>query len=59
LRVSGVFSTDNLDNILGAIALTLPVKVERIGQHEVLLTPAGAGGGQASPGGEAGGASPR
>lgn len=41
LRVSGAFATDNLDNILGAIAMTLPVKVDRIGAQEIVLSPKG------------------
>jgi transmembrane sensor len=39
LRVSGVFRTARLDAILDIITATLPVKAERIGEHEILLKP--------------------
>ncbi|WNV03773.1 FecR family protein [Candidatus Methylospira mobilis] len=41
LRVSGAFRTASLDAILNTITSTLPVKVERINEHEVLLKPLG------------------
>jgi transmembrane sensor len=41
LRVSGVFRTANLDATLNIITATLPVKAERIGEHEILLKASG------------------
>jgi transmembrane sensor len=41
LRVSGVFRTARLDAVLDIITTTLPVKAERIGEHEILLKPSG------------------
>ena len=43
LRVSGVFYTDKLTDLLNAISAILPVKVEYLGNREILLKPAGAG----------------
>lgn len=37
LRVSGTFHTAELDNTLSAIATLLPVNIDRVGEHEVVL----------------------
>jgi transmembrane sensor len=40
LRISGAFHTAELDNTLNAIATLLPVNIDRIGEHEIVLKPA-------------------
>jgi transmembrane sensor len=37
LRISGTFHTAELDNTLNAIATLLPVNIDRIGEHEIVL----------------------
>lgn len=37
LRVSGTFHTAELDNTLSAIATLLPVNIDHVGEHEVVL----------------------
>ncbi|MGZ4981376.1 MAG: FecR family protein [Methylobacter sp.] len=37
LRISGTFHTTELDNTLGAIATLLPVNIDHIGEHEIVL----------------------
>jgi transmembrane sensor len=39
LRVTGVFRTADLNAILDTIAMTLPIKVERSNDHEIVLKP--------------------
>lgn len=43
LKVSGVFYTDKLNDLLNAIATIVPVRVEQIGTQEIVLKPAGKG----------------
>jgi transmembrane sensor len=37
LRISGTFHTAELDSTLSAIATLLPVNIDHIGEHEIVL----------------------
>lgn len=43
LKVSGSFRTEQLDELLNAVATLLPVKVKRLGAREIVLEPAAKG----------------